>query len=105
MPRAGYQAKIQGREAKKEIMPGLKKLGAGAAVRRRLFGKKPRTKKAQRAKFAAVMREGHAGTLRHGGTGKPVPKSRPDIMKAIGASEAGLPSLRSAVRRRMKRGK
>ena len=51
--------------------------------------KKKKITRGQR-KVAKVMREFHAGTLHHGGTGRIVPKSRPDIAKAIAMSEAGL---------------
>lgn len=40
-----------------------------------------------REKVATVMREGYAGNLHMGKTGKKVPKDRPDIMKAIAMSE------------------
>ncbi len=81
------------------------KPGAGAAIRRRAFGRKPKTKAGQRAKFSTVMREHARGTLRHGGSGKPVPASRPDIAKAIGASESGVSRVKGALRRRVKHGR
>ena len=41
-------------------------------------------------KVHKVMKEFKEGKLKHGGTGKKVPKNRPDIAKAIAMSEAGL---------------
>lgn len=41
-----------------------------------------------RNKIGKVMREFKEGTLTHGGTGKPVPRGRPDIARAIALSEA-----------------
>jgi len=42
----------------------------------------------KRGKLERVFREGAAGTLHHGGSGKLVPKGRRDIIAAIAASEA-----------------
>ena len=39
-------------------------------------------------KFGVVMREHAKGQLHMGKTGKVVPKSRPDVAKAIAASES-----------------
>lgn len=44
----------------------------------------------QQQKFSQVMQEFGQGTLKHGGTGTAVPKNRPDIAKAIAASESGM---------------
>lgn len=55
--------------------------------------KKPKTKSAKQAKFAKVMREGYAGKL-HSGSKKGPRVTSPRQMKAIAASEAGMPKKR-----------
>jgi hypothetical protein len=66
--------------AEAKAMRHSNKLGAGAKTRKKLSG---------RAKIPVVMKEFARGTL-HSGSGKIVPKSRPDIAKAIAMSEAGM---------------
>jgi hypothetical protein len=61
--------------------------------------KKPTTKAGKRKKAAKVMREGYAGELKMGRTGKKVPKDRPDIMKAIAMSESGQSRRRGSANR------
>jgi len=48
----------------------------------------PRFTGRKKRKLERVFREGAAGTLHHGGSGKLVPKGRRDIVAAIAASEA-----------------
>jgi len=58
---------------------------------------KPKTKAGKQAKAAKVMKEFHKGSLHHGKSGKLVPKSRPDIAKAIAMRSAGLSKRKSKV--------
>ena len=48
----------------------------------------PRFTGKKKRKLKRVFREGAAGKLHHGGSGKLVPKGRRDIIAAIAASEA-----------------
>ena len=48
----------------------------------------PRFTGKKKRKLERVFREGAAGKLHHGGSGKLVPKGRRDIIAAIAASEA-----------------
>lgn len=56
-------------------------------------------------KFKQVMSEFHAGKLKMGGTGKPVPASRPDIAQAIAFSAQRKANARKAARSRKRRRK
>jgi len=49
--------------------------------------KTPRTKKEKKKAVETVLKEHKAGTLKHGGTGKPV--KRKDVALAIAMSESG----------------
>lgn len=54
-------------------------------------------------KFAFVMREGYGDRLHMGRSGRVVPKDRPDIMKAIAASEARKAGKGKALKRTLAR--
>ena len=58
--------------------------------------------KKAKEKIGDVMEEHAAGTLKHGGTGKPVPKNRPDIAKAIALSQAREAGLKVPKKKRKK---
>ena len=58
--------------------------------------KKPRTKKQKKAAVKTVLSEFKAGTLKHGGTGKPVKRKK--VALAIAMSEAGLSKKKKSVK-------
>lgn len=81
---------------------GTKKKSAKKPSKR--FKKKPNVKSpTARKKVAKVMQEFHKGDLKHAGTGKSVPKNRPDIARAIALSEGQRAQKKSKTKRGRKK--